>query len=94
MRYAAAKADANQPEIVKALRRHGASVLHLHTVGHGCPDLAVGVAGSTYLLEIKDGSGKLTAQEEEFFKLWKGHVAIVRTPAEAVAAVGLTWEDQ
>ena len=38
----AARVDANQPEIVKALRGVGATVQHLHKVGQGCPDLMVG----------------------------------------------------
>ena len=29
----AAKADRNQPDIVRALREYGCSVLHLHTLG-------------------------------------------------------------
>ena len=38
----AARTDANQAEIVAALRGVGASVQPLHAVGQGCPDLLVG----------------------------------------------------
>jgi hypothetical protein len=52
----AAKVDANQREVVAALRGAGASVQLLHAVGEGCPDLLVGYKGLTMLLEVKDGS--------------------------------------
>jgi len=58
-------------------------------VGKGCPDIAVGRAGETYLLEIKSPGGKLTPDEERWHKQWKGHVEIVETPEEAIEAVGL-----
>ena len=51
----AAKVDANHGEIVEALRAEGASVQSLAGVGAGCPDLAVGLAGMSFLIEIKDG---------------------------------------
>ncbi|HJP47915.1 hypothetical protein [Acinetobacter venetianus] len=41
----AAKIDANQTEIVKALRKFGASVQSLASTGKGCPDLLVGFRG-------------------------------------------------
>jgi hypothetical protein len=34
----ASRVDANQPEIVAALRKCGATVQHLHQVGHGARD--------------------------------------------------------
>ena len=90
----AAAVDANQPEIVKALRDVGASVQHLHTVGKGCPDIAVGFRGKNYLLEIKDGSKppsgrKLTTDEAEWHLKWGGAVSIVNTTNEALLAIGL-----
>jgi hypothetical protein len=84
----AARVDANQAEIVEALRQVGATVQHLHGVGAGCPDLAVGLRGVTYLLEIKMPAGKLTADEREWHNAWKGHAVIVRSVADALAAVG------
>jgi hypothetical protein len=38
----AAKIDANQPQIVEALRKAGATVHSLAAVGNGIPDLLVG----------------------------------------------------
>jgi len=79
-----AKVDSNQPEIVKAFRRLGCSVVHLHMVGHGCPDIAIGKNNITVLVEIKDGkkqqsARKLTADELEFHEEWKGRIAIVES---------------
>lgn len=50
-----ARVDANQVEIVEALRRAGAFVQSLHTIGKGCPDLLVAFRGSWHVLEVKDG---------------------------------------
>jgi len=38
------RVDNNQAEVVKRLKLHGVSVLHLHTVGNGCPDLLIGTS--------------------------------------------------
>ena len=77
-----AKVDANQKEIVVALRKMGATVQHLHTLGKGCPDILVGFRGRNYLFEIKDGGKvpskrKLTPDEEEWIRAWNGHVSII-----------------
>lgn len=88
-----AKADDNQPQIVKALRKAGASVQTLHAVGHGCPDLAVGFRGMTFLIEVKDG-GKppskrvLTPAQVQWHQLWAGHVAIAETEEQALKIIG------
>lgn len=84
----AAKIDHNQPLIVETLRKAGATVQHLHAVGHGCPDIAAGYNGVTYLIEIKSERGKLTKDEQAWHAAWAGQVAIVRTPEEALAAIG------
>jgi len=89
----AAKVDANQPEIVAALRRLGASVAHTHAVGQGFPDLVAGYAGRTVLIEVKDGSKppsarKLTPDEAEFHDAWRGApVVVVETVDHAVALI-------
>ena len=51
----AAKIDANQTQVVIALRAAGATVQSLAAVGVGVPDLLVGFRGQTYLMEVKDG---------------------------------------
>lgn len=88
----AAKADANQPEIVAAFRAMGATVQHLHAVGAGCPDLLVGWQGRNLLVEVKDGAKapsarKLTPAEVEFHEAWRGQVAIVETVEDAAAVL-------
>ena len=90
----AAKVDDNQAEIVDALRRAGCSVCILSGVGRGCPDLAVGLRGVTYLLEIKDGrkspsKQRLTPDEQAWHDAWRGHATVVRSVDEALDAVGL-----
>ncbi len=68
MRYAA-RVDANQEAIVKALRDAGAYVWII-----GLPvDLLVGYKNHTYLVEIKDGKKKsLTKLQQDFFEKWCG----------------------
>ncbi|MCL1888902.1 MAG: hypothetical protein FWF99_00155 [Desulfovibrionaceae bacterium] len=96
----AAKTDANQAEIIQALRRVGAEVLDLSRVGQGCPDLLVGFRGRNYLLEVKrpkakgQRAGTLTPDQERFFSEWRGQVAIVRTVDDAPKAVGAVREQR
>ena len=79
-----AKVDRNQPAIVEELRGAGASVLLLHQVGHGCPDVLIGWRGVNLLVEIKSDVGKLTDDERRFFDTWRGQVTIVRTVEDAI----------
>jgi hypothetical protein len=84
----AGRVDLTQSAIVKALRDIGASVQVLSAVGGGCPDLAAGYRGRSFLLECKTGKeGKLNAMQRDWHAKWAGHVAIVRTPEEAQLAV-------
>ena len=68
MRYAA-RIEANQTQIVSALRAAGAYFWII-----GLPvDLLVGYKNHTFLVEIKDGpKKKLTKLQEDFFKNWPG----------------------
>ncbi len=89
----AARVDANQSEIVDALRKVGATVQPLHTVGKGCPDLLVGYRGENHVLELKDGSKppsarKLTDDELEWHDSWRGRVFVVNDVREALIAIG------
>lgn len=85
----AAKVDANQAEIVKALRSVGVSVQSLATVGKGCPDLLAARGADTWVIEVKGPKGKLTPDQIEFLKNWRGVVHIVRTVDEALNIVGV-----
>ena len=68
MRYAA-RVDANQIQIVSALRSAGAYVWII-----GLPvDLLVGYKGHTFLVEIKtDSKKRLTKLQADFFENWSG----------------------
>jgi hypothetical protein len=88
----AAKVDANQADIVAALRKIGASVQPLHSVGQGCPDLLVGWRGMNTVLEVKDGkkppsARKLTTDQVIWHEGWRGQVAVVETVEQAILAV-------
>ena len=67
MRHAA-RTDANQEEIVKALRAIGAQVVYIKEP----VDLLVGFRGTTHLMEVKDSNGRLTKQQAEFLAQWNG----------------------
>ena len=88
----AAKVDANQGEIVLALRRLGCTVMSIASVGRGCPDLVVGVRGKNVLLEVKDGrrppsERKLTEAEREWIDAWRGQVNVVESVDDAIEVV-------
>lgn len=91
----AARVDGNQRQIVEALRRAGATVQSLAAVGVGVPDLLVGLRRQSFLLEVKDPAQdpckqRLTPAQVVWHRTWNGlPVAIVRTPEEALRAVGV-----
>ena len=90
----AARVDANQPGIVAGLRTAGCTVALAHAVGRGFPDLVVGYRGCTYLLEVKDGdkppsARNLTTAQVKWHGEWRGHVSVVCSLTEALAAVGI-----
>ncbi|WP_336943117.1 hypothetical protein [Acinetobacter modestus] len=85
----AAKIDANQTEIVKALRSVGASVQSLASTGKGCPDLLVGFRGVNWLLEIKDSqkvksARKLTDDQVVWHESWRGKVYVIESVDQAL----------
>lgn len=91
----ARRADANQPEIVKAFRSLGYTVQHTHTIGEGFVDIVVGKRGRNFLVEIKDGSKppsqrRLTPDEDRFHATWKGQVGIASSTGD-VARLDAEW---
>jgi hypothetical protein len=89
----ARRVDANQTQIVKALREAGCTVQVLSMVGKGCPDLLVGRQENNYLLEIKDGdkplsSQRLTPDELAWHNSWAGLVWTVNSIEHALRVVG------
>ncbi len=94
----AAKIDANQKQIVEALRQAGCTVQSLATVGKGCPDLIVGRDGRNFLVEVKDGAKvpsarKLTDDEKRWHENWSGQVCIVENVDEALRLVGESTDE-
>lgn len=90
----AAKIDANQTEIVNALRKVGACVFSTAGQAKGFPDLVVGFKGVNYLLEVKDhnkipSKQKLTPDQVKFHSTWTGQVCVVNSVEQALKAIGL-----
>jgi len=86
MRYAA-RVDANQAQIVSALRAAGAYVWVI-----GLPvDLLVGYNGHTFLVEIKNGPRKtLTRLQQDFFGNWiGGGLHRIDGPDDALRMIGV-----
>lgn len=79
----AAKVDANQPEIVKALRKKGWYVLIISQLKNCC-DIIISKNGRTVAVEIKDGSKppsarKLSEGELKFKDEWQGEYMIIES---------------
>lgn len=87
-----ARTDGNQEQIVRELRKLGATVAITSQLGGGFPDLAVGFRGKTFLLEVKDPSQipskrRLTTDERAWHGAWSGHVAVVETLEDALQEI-------
>lgn len=96
-RYAK-RVDTTQPAMVDDLRKAGATVLHMHELGKGKPDLAVGIWDVTALVECKSprkvshaaGDGLSDAQREQM-AAWKGGPWIRAETAEDVLQAIQKW---
>ena len=87
--------DANQSQIVAALRAAGATVTILAGVGCGCPDLLIGWHNHNFLLEVKNLNGKgnrLTDAEAAWICQWAGQIAIVFNEQDALAVLYGSYE--
>jgi hypothetical protein len=56
---------------------------------HLFPDAVVGKFGNTFLVEIKDGkkkpsAQKLTEDEETFWKEWRGNLVLIESVADVI----------
>jgi len=81
--------DANHNEIVDALRKAGAHVQSLASVGSGCPDILVSFREKWYVLEVKDGSKppskqRLTDDERSWHNASHAPVHIVNSAEQAL----------
>lgn len=76
------KVDANQPQIVKELRKLGYSVELDHD------DILVGHNGITYWFEIKTGpKATIKESQEKLLAEYKGHYSIVWSTEMIVAEI-------
>jgi Holliday junction resolvase len=90
------RTDANQTEIVLALRAAGAFVQSLAACGCGVPDLLVMRGGRIVLMEVKDGSKpeserRLTPAQVAWHKMAEAvgvTVRVVNDSGEALQAIG------
>lgn len=97
----ARKVDANQPEIVAALRKAGAEVTDLSRVGGGVPDLLVSYRKQWFLVECKDGkkppsARSLTADQREWMYKQNAVTYVVNSvddALKAIGAVGVTYRE-
>ena len=76
------RADHNQAEIVKALRKVGVSVHVTSSVGDGFPDLVCSLRKGVKLLEVKRPGESLTPDQHFFCRFFPVHV--VHTVDEAL----------
>jgi Holliday junction resolvase len=83
------KVDANQGQIVDALRAIGVSVQSLASIGKGCPDLIAAKGDKCWVVEVKGEKGRLTPDQEKWIGNWRGTVHIIRTVDEALKLVGV-----
>jgi len=90
----AARTDANQTQVVSALRAAGAKVQDLSSVGQGVPDLLCQYEGTFYLIEVKDGQKppsqrKLTDDQVKWHEEWKcAFLGVVENPEQALKFIG------
>ena len=82
-----ARVDSNQRQIVEGLRKYGASVVCIHTIGNGCPDLIVGHKSRNFLFELKNPGGKLTDDEMKFHWHWKGMIWTIYSLEDAIEII-------
>jgi hypothetical protein len=85
----AGRRDANEQDIIKAMRAEGAYVKQIND--EGLFDLLVSYRGETMLIEVKDGAKppsarRLTEAEQKFHDEWPGSdLYIVNSVEEAIA---------
>lgn len=88
----AARTDANHAEICRVFRDAGCTVVDLSMVGRGCPDIAVGAAGNTAFVEIKDGTKppseqRLTVAQQLWHAAWRGGTLAIVNDVEGALRV-------
>ncbi len=91
----ARKVDRNHGTVVAAFELAGCSVLSIASVGRNAPDLVVGCAGRSHLVEVKPDVGAKALRDPRKGQLdwaakWRGGpVHVIRTAAEALELANL-----
>ena len=89
------KRDANHAAIADLFRSLGCYVQDTSVVGWGYPDITLGIAGETHLVEIKTEGGILNAAQKRFIRDWRGSkVHLVTNATEAIALVSAVRKRQ
>ena len=86
------RVDSNQVEIVRALVSMQCTVVHLHTLGKGVPDILVGCRGINVLVEIKDGEKALSKKQLNATQIawhanWRGLTPVVISSSDEARAL-------
>ena len=86
------RVDSNQVEIVRALVSMQCTVVHLHTLGKGVPDILVGCRGINVLVEIKDGEKALSKRQLNATQIawhanWRGLTPVVISSSDEARAL-------
>jgi hypothetical protein len=88
MPAAQGRTDANQSEVIGWYEELYCSVVDLHRLGGGCPDLLVGFSGVNDLVEVKTEEGHLKPSQVTFTRLWRGRkVIVVRNQGDVIKHV-------
>jgi hypothetical protein len=80
------RTDANQADIIDALRQVGAECRSVAALGSGMGDVLVCFRRRLILMEIKTQRGTLTPDQIAFHRRWP--VAVVRNVDDALNAIG------
>ena len=87
----AARVDANQPEIVDAVRRVGGYCMLTHRQGDGCPDLFVWHKSTGWLpIELKIKGGAFTSDEIRVHDECPATIYVIRSVDEMMQLLGVS----
>lgn len=92
-----ARRDANHDALVGVFEQLGCSVAQMHACGvAGFPDIAVGVVGRTWLVELKNpasgyGRAGLNDNQSAFARDWRGGRIYVASTRDEVITMVQQW---
>jgi hypothetical protein len=83
--YRRHRRDSTHPGIAKVLLSFGFSVKDTSKLGDDYPDMVVGLAGITDMVEAKSVDGELSDGQSKFAKNWRGApIVVLKSEAEAI----------